>query len=199
MLVFEISPGLALKCGYPNLGGLRLRAGCIPTGTRRHLVRCSPSSQQREQMKLNTKLYVTITALSLLRSAVVASRLSSWSTKLNPRPHQSCLQFIEYVPSTWEAKWLTTSKQPASSICKLMENDNSNAKTWIQELALPNPPQYTEEAPIWSFFKYRNVCRESSKDIVYVPIEPAVGLLRHPLATPCYPDSETPLDVQDRG
>ena len=169
-------------------------AGCR-TGT---LSRTASALEQQEQMRLNDKLYVAFAALSLLRSADAASRLSSLKTKLS-HPHQSCLRFIEYIPSTWEVKWLTTAKQPSSSICKLMEKDNNNANTWVQELALPNPPQYTKEAPIWSFFKYRNVCREFSKDFIYVPIEPAVGLLRHPLATPCYADSETPLDVQDRG
>lgn len=152
--------------------------------------------EQKEQMMLNDKLFVAIAALSLLRSADAASRLSSLNTKL-PHPHQTCLEFTEYIPSTWEVKWLTTTKQPSSSICKLMEKDHSNADTWIQELTLPNPPQYTKEAPIWSFFKYRNVCSESSKDFIFVPIEPAVGLLRHPLATLCYADSATPLE--DRG
>lgn len=151
---------------------------------------------------LNDKLFVAIAALSLLRSADAASRLSSFTknqvAKL-PHPHQTCLEFTEYIPSTWEVRWLTTAKQPSSSICKLMEKDHSNADTWIQELTLPNPPQFTKEAPIWSFFKYRNVCSESSKDFIFVPIEPAVGFLRHPLATPCYADSATPLDVQDRG
>lgn len=144
---------------------------------------------------------VVILALSLsLPCSNAASRLSSFMTKSSSllHTHQTCLEYVEYLPSSWEDEWLSISKQLDTSVCNLMEKQNSKANLWIQDIASAIPPQFNKQGQIWSFFKYRNLCSGSSRDFVFVPIEPTVGLLRHPLATPCYAD-QTGLNVEDRG
>ena len=87
-----------------------------------------------------------------------------------------------------------------------MADDQEEARTWVEDLAQTDPPEYntsthkTSADGVWSFFKYRDVCSSTKKDMVYVPIEPAVGLLRHPFAAPCdsFAINQASFDVQDR-
>ena len=151
-------------------------------------------------MKLSIGLCMVTTALFLQLRVAYSSGRSRLRTAFNssPHAHQHCLEFVEYLPSSWENKWLSLSQELNSSVCKLMEKDTSSVDAWVHDMAPANPPQYTKQGQIWSFFKYRDACSKSSMDFVFVPIEPAVGLLRHPLAPPCYAD-RTALEVEDRG
>lgn len=95
---------------------------------------------------------------------------------------------------------MSEAKQLDSPVCDLMQQDNSSRNAWVQGTAQANPPQYTKQGQVWSFFKYRNSCSEiaTSVEFTYVPIEPAVGLLRHPFAHPCGAGNAA-LEVEDRG
>lgn len=154
-------------------------------------------------MMQRTALAVKILLTLHVRCGYSSSRLSRTrhtAPVLDARPHarQSCFEFVEYLPSHWENKWFNEAKQLDGSACDLMQKDNTSVEAWIQDDILATPPQHTKDEEIWSFFKYRNACSEThSAEFNFVPIEPAVGLLRHPLAPPCY--AHTTLDVEDRG
>lgn len=135
---------------------------------------------------------------------VARSRASRMSTVAN------CLEFSEYLPSGWEADWLQKADRLPQSICGAMQQENRQAKVWLDGVASHDVPQYSPEKrmfwnslnqdDVWSFYKYRDVCSKNER-YVHVPIEPAVGLLRNPFATPCIssdPKQEV-IDVQDRG
>lgn len=87
-----------------------------------------------------------------------------------------------------------------------MADDKDEARIWVEDVARADAPQYnistgvSQAHGVWSFFKYRDLCSPTRMDMVYVPIEPAVGLLRHPFAAPCesFDANQRSFDVQDR-
>ena len=60
--------------------------------------------------------------------------------------------------------------------------------------------QYLKPA-IWSFIEYKNPCLPSSDphSVLRVPIEPLVGLMRHPYTpTPCVPSGKEMANPESR-
>lgn len=115
----------------------------------------------------------------------------------------SCLKFARYIPSKWESQWLQASAEPELAICDLVNKDRSKSELWLtgvlhpDQLSFPPTRQRDDLAdPVWSLYKYYDTCAVKAK-VLYVPIEPAVGLLRSPLAAPCITSNDA-LDVQDR-
>lgn len=114
-----------------------------------------------------------------------------------------CLKFAKYIPSKWETQWLEASVVSELAICDLVNKDRSKSELWLDgvlhpdQLSFPTTRQRDDLVdPVWSLYKYHDTCAAKAK-VVYVPIEPAVGLLRSPLAAPCITGTEA-LDVQDR-
>lgn len=135
-----------------------------------------------------------VIAVASLRSVPAGAQLSVRSP--------SCLKFARYIPSKWESQWLQGSLKRDLAICDLINKQRSESEVWLDGVSHPDqlsflptrPPDQMD--PVWSLYKYHDTCTAQSK-VIYVPIEPAVGLLRHPLAAPCNV-SDQALDVQDR-
>ncbi|KAL3156437.1 hypothetical protein ABBQ38_000746 [Trebouxia sp. C0009 RCD-2024] len=139
----------------------------------------------------------SIVALARLRSGTAAGRPFTQS------PSSKCLKFAKYIPSKWESNWLQASGETELAICDLVNKERFNSELWVHGVLHPDqlsfPPSIQREDivdSVWSLYKYHDTCAPKAK-VVYVPIEPAVGLLRHPFAAPCNTSNEA-LDVQDR-
>lgn len=112
-----------------------------------------------------------------------------------------CLEFLKYVPSSWESEWIRNAKALQSNICGKMGEQRELGREWLSNLAadsrdIQQPPDHK----VLSSYQYRNVCSDSGTP-VHFPIEPTVGLLRHPFAYPCAREPESQqlqVDVQDR-
>lgn len=97
------------------------------------------------------------------------------------------LQFKRYVPSEWEEYWLVNKKQIAPKICEVLKANDSASGVWIDSLAeawnLDHPidervqQTFADASHVFSTYEYVDTC--SGKQ-VNVPVEPLVGLLRHP-------------------
>ncbi|KAL3132241.1 hypothetical protein ABBQ32_008829 [Trebouxia sp. C0010 RCD-2024] len=118
-------------------------------------------------------------------------------------PDTRCLRFARYIPSKWESDWLQLSVERELAICDLVNKERSNSELWLSGVLHPDQlifPQSRNRGDVidsvWSLYKYHDTCAPKAK-VIYVPIEPAVGLLRNPLAAPCNTGSEA-LDVEDR-
>jgi len=101
------------------------------------------------------------------------------------------LQFKRYVPSEWEEYWLVNKKQIAPKICEVLKANDSASGVWIDSLAeawnLDHPidervqQTFADASHVFSTYEYVDTC--SGKQ-VNVPVEPLVGLLRHPWVVP---------------
>ncbi|KAL3132127.1 hypothetical protein ABBQ32_008736 [Trebouxia sp. C0010 RCD-2024] len=118
-------------------------------------------------------------------------------------PLTKCLKFARYIPSKWESDWLQLSVEREIAICDLVNKERSNSELWLSGVLHPDQlifPQSKNRGDVidsvWSLYKYHDTCAPKAK-VIYVPIEPAVGLLRNPLAAPCNTGSEA-LNVDDR-
>lgn len=119
----------------------------------------------------------------------------------------TCLQFSRFLPSRWELKWLRNAHRRQKAICGIIDSEKPNSKIWLEGFLDPalihinmteaSDLHFNESVDaVWPLYIYHDTCSWKREDI-YVPIEPVVGLLRNPMATPC--SSRLPaLDVQDR-
>ena len=99
--------------------------------------------------------------------------------------------FVRYVPSPWESEWLQAGAARQDSICATMKQELARSEAWI---AAANESYFVNDAGVWarqqegsevfSFFEYRQQC---GRRVLKLPIEPLVGLMRHPFATSCAP------------
>ena len=126
------------------------------------------------------------------------ARLSALS-----RTSPNCLKFVQYLPSTWESEWLEKASARQNVICKTLNSEGEQSNVWLsgigqaaeQESGL-DQASIENGNKVWSLYKYQDMCSVKRK-LVFVPIEPAVGLLRNPHAAPCN-NGKLALDVQDR-
>jgi len=127
------------------------------------------------------------------------------SARLAVRSKKGCLEYIEYLPSEWELQWLNLASSRQNTICATIERESSHSKIWLKGIADPDAISLvplTDQSHdsvhsdfVWSFFRYRDICSWNREEF-YIPIEPAVGLLRSPFSAPC--TGSAALDVQDR-
>lgn len=99
------------------------------------------------------------------------------------------LQFQRYAPGGWEARWLRDRDKLSKRICKTVAKQADSVAAWIKAVR----PFLDGTAPLddrllrgvlddgdtWSRFVYKDSC---SGGQVEVPIEPLIGLMRHPTA-----------------
>ena len=149
------------------------------------------------QHSIATRVIAILTACNYLRG-VMCGRLA-----VHPSLPQQCLKFQEYLPSSWEAKWLQKASTRQDAICSTLDQESNKSQLWLQGIAHPDlMPSYQSKLredhtdAVWSSFKYHDIC-SAKKKFVFVPIEPVVGLLRNPFAAPCNQGND-PLDVEDR-
>ena len=111
---------------------------------------------------------------------------------------QQCLTFAEYLPSEWEAEWLHEGPTRQDIICSTLDQESNKSTVWLEGIAHSDyiPQMQNRSDAVWSTFKYHDTCSAKSK-VVFVPIEPAVGLLRNPFAAPCNQGNNA-LEVEDR-
>lgn len=146
--------------------------------------------------------------MSMLTRQVRLAILVIWiwcdniSARLVVRSKQGCLEYIEYLPSEWELEWLNLASSRQNTICATIERESSHSETWLNSIADADVISRNAQTDlshdldfVWSFFKYRDVCSWNREEF-FIPIEPAVGLLRNPFSAPCRGSSV--LDVQDR-
>lgn len=141
--------------------------------------------------------------LAQLTLIVVIASIQAQAGRLFAQTQRSCLKFAQYIPSKWESSWLQSSRQRELAICNLMKDQRAESDEWLNGVLHPDQlsflPDRQRDDPVdsvWSLYKYHDTCAAQTK-AVFVPIEPAVGLLRNPLAAPCN-TSDDALDVQDR-
>mmetsp|Transcript_1406 Transcript_1406/g.4195 ORF Transcript_1406/g.4195 Transcript_1406/m.4195 type:complete len:381 (-) Transcript_1406:736-1878(-) len=98
---------------------------------------------------------------------------------------QCRLEFASYEPSAWEKKWLFQALQFQDKICPTMlqGEDREMTDVWMEAMleAFGGHSEKSEVSKlqnntVWSQFVYRNTCGGEVRQ----PIEPLVGLLRHP-------------------
>lgn len=124
--------------------------------------------------------------------AVTVAVLLGWHAKTHVELRQALakpcgLRFKRYVPSAWERHWLIYSKELQGSICRAIRADDKLSGAWLDGLAeswnLGHPINgevlaALARAPrVFSRYEYTDTCSGKAVD---VPIEPLVGLLRHP-------------------
>ena len=136
-----------------------------------------------------------------------AGSVESWSPP-------AC-NLIEYVPSSWERKWLEDADGLAAreAICASMQASADLSKQWLTGVAACK----LESATCWSalsehvFSKFVKECSPAGSArglqagggghgvVVEEYIEPLVGHMRHPFGlSACVPPGEHAVDVQDR-
>lgn len=173
--------------------------GDLLTSDCRPAARAASQLPMRVQMQHNVARRVTaiLTTCSYLRG-LLCGRLA-----MHPSLPQQCLRFAEYLPSKWEVEWLQEAATRQDALCSTLDQESNKSQVWLDGIAHSDllPIQQTQKRgdrndAVWSAFKYHNTCSAQSK-FVFVPIEPAVGLLRNPFAAPCNQDNNA-LEVDDR-
>lgn len=136
--------------------------------------------------------------------------------------------FSQYVPSAWENEWIANKDQWNGKVCATMvtyavqltiqhahpngrssHRQSVNSQQWLDDVAaLHNDFQELDtwgfqhlKPSIWSFVEYVNPCLPSSDPsrVLRVPIEPLVGLMRHPYTpTPCVPPGKEMANPESR-
>lgn len=101
-------------------------------------------------------------------------------------PNGCALEFLRYEPSAWEMSWSSQAEALKDRICETMLTGENRKLTdvWIEAMpeafaagiAASQLPQL-QNSSVWSQFVYSNSC---NNDILRLPCEPLVGLLRHP-------------------
>ena len=113
------------------------------------------------------------------------------------KAENSCIEFVQYKPSQWERTWLKEANSRSEQACDFLKEEVELGQEWVGGIA--NDADGTLKRfddSVWSTYVYRNAC-SASRETFAIPIEPAVGLLRHPFAPPCTLDVPG-RDVQDR-
>lgn len=127
--------------------------------------------------------------------------------RLSSNRFRNCLQFSRCLPSRWELEWLRNAHKRQKAICETIDSEKPNSKIWLEGVLDPalihinmteaSDLHFNESVDaVWPLYIYHDTCSWKREDI-YVPIEPVVGLLRNPMATPCS-SGLSALDVQDR-
>lgn len=141
--------------------------------------------------------YASLLLVFLFTGATCCSALF---TQRRPRS-SDCLRFKRYYPSAWEEEWLSKRALYAESICQKMKNDSEHSRTWMNATWLTHSPARLTSLSAFnlevvSYFEYQDTCNGSHS--TFVPIEPLVGLLRHPSAHPACNVDEQSIDIEDR-
>ncbi len=97
------------------------------------------------------------------------------------------LKFKRYVPSEWEEWWLLNAKDLQGRVCETMKVNDTLSGVWIDGMDeswnLDHPVTgevlrtFADAPHVFSAYEYTDTC--SGKPVT-VPVEPLVGLLRHP-------------------
>lgn len=106
---------------------------------------------------------------------------------LPPRGVQCRYSATRYVSSPWEQQWLQNGRARQDSICSTMQKEAALSKIWMTAAHRINDLSFTASSiadvvqqansTVFSHFEYSNSC---GGEPLRVPIEPLVGLLRHP-------------------
>ncbi|KAK9823706.1 hypothetical protein WJX72_004819 [[Myrmecia] bisecta] len=95
------------------------------------------------------------------------------------------LQFHEYLPSAWEAFWLTHGSSLQHRVCESMLEDEDKTSKWLNTIehfkTVGDVQKVSWDPAVFSKYTYKNKCKPHDPPIE-VFIEPAVGVLRHPHA-----------------
>ena len=147
-----------------------------------------------------SRCFAALVLVVLTSDKVTSARFLSKSRK-------ECLQFVRYLPSIWEREWLHEASSRQSAICDSIDGESTNSKVWLAgvldqthiHINLTEGDVHSSNTPadpVWPLYLYHDTCSWKRK-AVHMPMEPAVGLLRHPMASPCASGGPA-LDVQDR-
>eukprot|EP00891_Asterochloris_glomerata_P001200 jgi/Astpho2/1200/fgenesh1_pg.00022_%23_10_t len=108
-----------------------------------------------------------------------------------------CLEFREYHSSAWEQRWLADVDNLQKDACNAMKQDAELGKHWVEQAHLAHESNYLPNNSLWSYFEYANACHEGQH--LFIPIEPLVGLLRHPFGHPdCFIEDYSDLHIENR-
>jgi hypothetical protein len=93
-------------------------------------------------------------------------------------------RFVSYVPSPLEVRWnksIAELKQDWNHTgCPRIQAEMPQYEAWLKAAASQKPTEISEKDPVLSHFVYHDL---TNHDRVFrVPIEPLMGLLRHPRA-----------------
>ncbi len=104
------------------------------------------------------------------------------------RPPACKLQFQKYEPSKWEQRWRADADKLQDKICETIKAEADLVHRWLSPMEKTFSPgiaatdmEELQDDEIWSHFLCLDTC--TGKD-VRVPIEPLVGLMRHPTVQP---------------
>ncbi len=129
-----------------------------------------------------------------------------------PRTCSSPPTFVRYEPSPHELEWaaLVAAAQAANATCAAVRADGERLGAMLDAVAAlmsgkgaaatASAPPSHPPSPLLSSLLYTCPDTASGKPITWAePIEPLVGLLRHPAAVPaCAPPGLAPAHIEDR-
>ena len=151
--------------------------------------------------------------LLLLALAAVASTAPPTPSVATATPsthhqHSACAappSFLRYSPSAWEASWAERADgmHASGGVCAAARADAARSAGWLEAVAACAsassncPPPHTE--PLLSHFEYTCATSEGGNATWREPIEPLVGLLRHPYAVAaCTPPGVAGVDIENK-
>eukprot|EP00891_Asterochloris_glomerata_P007234 jgi/Astpho2/7234/Aster-x1426 len=136
---------------------------------------------------------------SVRRLALGAAILGSVAgISLKDLDEHGCLEFRGYHSSDWEQRWLQDVDTLQKGACEAMKQDADLGRGWVQQAALAHELRFLpSNSTIWSYMEYSNTCHRSLP--LFVPVEPLVGLLRHPFGHPhCYTPEFMEYNIENR-
>ena len=108
--------------------------------------------------------YLAVACIVLYASHLPLERIH---TLLVPTSLENCSWvFDEYIQSPWETDWTSGVASLQADVCG--HTDPEKSRAWIED----------RDDAVLSHFRFTNSC--ASDHIMMVPIEPLVGLTRHP-------------------
>lgn len=131
--------------------------------------------------------FVGVGMLTMWASESVRDGVALPGTIAAYRQQRCSYTFSSYVPSQWEQEWLNAGASRHESICSTMHSEISLSETWmtitnesfnVTDVATTLQATSGAGSKVFSHFEYSNSC---GGEPLRVPIEPLVGLLRHPL------------------
>mmetsp|Transcript_3909 Transcript_3909/g.11347 ORF Transcript_3909/g.11347 Transcript_3909/m.11347 type:complete len:385 (-) Transcript_3909:471-1625(-) len=141
-------------------------------------------------------------------SAGVLGRLRARVKGLSSQEPNCRLEFLGYEPSAWEKTWRENADKLKDKICVTMleGKDRDLTDAWMEGMpdvygngnsgAVSDSPRF-KDTTVWSQYLYRNTCGGEVRQ----PIEPLVGLFRHPTSHPACARADHPeyIDHQHNG
>jgi hypothetical protein len=108
-------------------------------------------------------------------------------------------EFVKYVPSSLETWWNQSIAQVSKDWdgvgCPKVRSDSDKYKAWFTAAVSTEAIAVPDDEPAISYHAYRDLCSKEQA-LVKVPIEPIMGLLRHPNAV-CVSSEEKEIVRKD--